>query len=423
MKKNIILLVCVIIPAFSCSVQANSCSNGTEPTKIIRYNADGMYYDYICGNQNVFTGGSTVKANEIKFPGKFYTTDLKSCEAIGEHMTFDEEWVIQHVDGLIGFDWHTHHHLNSSSVNVRHKPITGPMKTLMGATHNAIGNNNKTNIDIAKNYLVELARTKTLYDSIGRTKVRKKPSCSATWGTSKACWYHEYEFARQAFTNYMITAVWLKDELNNQDNIIVSNYIKDMYIKFVKQDKLSDETGIYAFANGGVARLLYASWINNTDLAAKEFNQRFAEFKEHIFDDGYIDNNSFRGNKGQFYHSYGLDIILGYVYIAELWGVEIPADLQVKLVKASKLVNLAITDPKKFYSRPYPYGIAKGQVKKGDPLNMFGPAYTHPAAIAIDTLMYKMTGIELEYDPIYLSRRSNNSGIDDLIGFNANCIK
>ena len=297
------------------------------------------------------------------------------------------------------------------------------MKTLMGASHNAIENNNQINIDIAKNYLVELAKTKTLYDSIDKTKVSWKPSCSATWGTSKACWYHKYEFARQAFTNYMITAVWLKDELNNQDNIIVSNYIKDMYIKFVKQDKLSDETGIYAFANGGVARLLYASWINNTDLAAKEFNQRFAEFEEHIFDDGYIDNNSFRGNKGQFYHSYGLDIILGYVYIAELWGVEIPADLQVKLVKASKLVNLAITDPKKFYSRPYPYGIAKGQVKKGDPLNMFGPAYTHPAAIAIDTLMYKMTGIELEYDPIYLSRRSNNSGIDDLIGFNANCIK
>ena len=37
-----------------------------------------------------------------------------------------------------------------------HKNITDPMKMLMVATHNAIGNNEQDNIKIAKNFLIEL---------------------------------------------------------------------------------------------------------------------------------------------------------------------------------------------------------------------------------------------------------------------------
>ena len=45
-------------------------------------------------------------------------------------------------------------------------------------------------------------------------------------------------------------------------------------------------------------------------------------------------------------------------------------------------------------------------------------------AIAIDTLMEIVTGVKLEYDPIYLQKRKMHTpdGIDDLIGFNPNCI-
>ena len=45
-------------------------------------------------------------------------------------------------------------------------------------------------------------------------------------------------------------------------------------------------------------------------------------------------------------------------------------------------------------------------------------------AIAIDTLMEIVTGVKLEHDPIYLRKRKMHTpdGIDDLIGFNPNCI-
>ena len=46
-------------------------------------------------------------------------------------------------------------------------------------------------------------------------------------------------------------------------------------------------------------------------------------------------------------------------------------------------------------------------------------------AIGIDKLMKVVTGITLEHDPVYLRKRNYHlkDGIDDLIGFNPNCIK
>jgi len=45
-------------------------------------------------------------------------------------------------------------------------------------------------------------------------------------------------------------------------------------------------------------------------------------------------------------------------------------------------------------------------------------------AIAIDTLMEIVVGVKLEHDPIYLRKRKMHApdGMDDLIGFNPNCI-
>ncbi|MDA9319785.1 hypothetical protein N9Q65_02650, partial [Candidatus Thioglobus sp.] len=136
--------------------------------------------------------------------------------------------------------------------------------------------------------------------------------------------------------------------------------------------------------------------------------------------------------RGQWYHSYGLNIALGYVYIADLWGAEVPTKLQNKLVKASEVVNLAITDWDKFKSRKYD-GTQSNAIE--DPKNAI--KHTHQQAFALGTLMKIVTGIELEYDAEYSFLVKNNgpvkyngvvvglgdrNGTDDLIGFNPNCI-
>jgi len=416
MKKLLLLL---ILSLFSIQSYAGSCPDGSEPVRSI--SDDGTYFVYNCGGQSSSDSGSVlVKASEINFPGKFYTTNISSCKALAP-ISFSSNSSINFVKGLAGYDWHADHSANSNSMNVYHQKITEPINMLMAATHNAIGNENQANIKIAKNLLIELAKTETLYDSIGYFEVKKKPGCYAGGDINAPCWYHEYEFARNVFSNYMITALWLKDELNAQEFEIVDKYIKKMYKKFLQPIELQkQEQGFYATANGGLSILAYASWTNDKELAAEEIDHRFKEMDRLFYDDGYINNNSFRGYRGQWYHSYGLDIALGYVYIAQLWGAEVPEKLQNKLVKAAEVVNLAIIDWDKFKSRKYD-GNQSNAIE--DPKN--ANKHTHQFAIAIDTLMKIVTGLELENDPVYLQKRryqiGKSYGIDELIGFPPNC--
>ena len=380
----------------------------------------------------VITGSvfaDNVKTNDINFPGKFYTTEITSCKAMKDTPTFTDSFSIKKVKGLIGYDWHADWEANSTSMNLQSKRIRVPIEALMAGTHNAISNNNQANIDIAKNLLIDLAKADTLYDSIGFYEVKKKPMCYANGDINAPCWFHQYQEAGDVFSNYMINAIWLRDELNEQEFEIVDQYIKKMYVKFLKPiENFLPEWGYGALANGGTGILSYASWTNNKELAAEEINFRFKEMDSLFYEDGYINNNSFRGYRAQMYHTLGLNSALGYVYIAKLWGAEVPEELQNKLVKASEVANLAITDYDKFTSRKY-NGTQSNAIE--DPKNAV--KFTHPGAWGIDTLMKIVTGVELEYDAQYVWKRKNNglwmtgqgkvrNAIDIMIGFNPNCI-
>ena len=369
-------------------------------------------------NGNAF---AKVKSKDITFPGKYYTKEIKTCSAIPKDKSFSNKSTIDTVKGVVGFDWSAYHAKYSNSIWVEHKAITTPIKVMIAGTHIAIGDKNQTNINIAKDLLLEIAKTNTLYNSISYKELKKKGRCWKDNNPKAPCWYHEYEFAGQWFGNYMISAVMLKSELNKEEFKIVNNYIKKMYKKFLKpiQFKKNDK-GFYAMANGGLSTLVYASWTEDKKLAAKEINHTFKQIDKLFYDDGYINDNSFRGLRGQWYHSYGVDIALGYIYIAELWGANVPKNIQDKIFNSVKIVNLAITDPEKFLERKNPNGLARNRItdpKKATP-------HTHQMAIAIDTLMEIVTGIKLENDPIYLRKRKMHTpdGIDDLIGFNPNCI-
>ena len=143
----------------------------------------------------------------------------------------------------------------------------------------------------------------------------------------------------------------------------------------------------------------------------------FYQIDKLFYEDGYINNNSFRGFRDLWYHSYGLNSALGYVYLANLWGAEVPDTVINKITKAAEVLNLGITDYESFSSRKYDGEQKNNQYKKHN-----ARKHTHQDALAIDTLMEIVTGIKLEKDITYLAKRPMY-GIDDLIGFNANCIK
>ena len=70
-------------------------------------------------------------------------------------------------------------------------------------------------------------------------------------------------------------------------------------------------------------------------------------------------------------------------------------------MNSAKVVNLAITNPDIFAERKNPNGLARNRITSKENTR----PHTHQMAIAIDTLMEIVVGIELEHDPIYLSKR------------------
>ena len=362
-----------------------------------------------------------VKSKDITFPGKFYTKEIKSCSALPNNVKFDNAETFKTIEDVVGFDWAKFHTETGTSLIVNHDVITVPGKLMLTAIQHAIANNNQTNLDMGKDLLLRIAKADTLYNSISYEELQKKPRCWVNNDPDSPCWYHEFEFAGQTFGNFMIAAIYLKSEFNEKELKEMNRYIDKMYKKFLKPIQFrKNDKGFYAMANGGLSTLVYASWTNNKKLAAKEINHTFNEIDSLFYKDGYINDNSFRGGRGQWYHSYGVNIALGYVYIAKLWGAKVPEKVQNKLVNSAKVVNLAITDPDKFAERKNPNGKARNRIKNK---NSATP-HTHQMAIAIDTLMEIVAGIELEHDPIYLSKRKMHipDGTDDLIGFNPNCI-
>ena len=366
-----------------------------------------------------FSAQAKIKSKDINFPGKFYTNKIKSCEVM-EDITMGSRLFsdIFRVKGFVGYDWHSDHQKNSTSLTVKHENITEPIKILMLLAHNALSNKDQYNIKEAKDLLIEIAKADTLYDSIGPKGLKDKPKCWKNGDVNAPCWFHEYEFAKGVFGNYMITANWLKFELDEKEFKIVNSYIKKMYKKFLKPKEFEpSDRGFYQMANAGITTLVYASWTDDKKLAAKEINFRFKEIDSLFYDDGYINNNSFRGVRAQWYHSYGLNPALAYVYIADLWGAKVPDAIIKKLTNASLVVNLAIKDYDTFRSREFT-GEYNENISE-DPKH--ARKHTHQDSIGIDKLMKLVTGVTLENDPIYLEKR-NITSIDDTIGFNPHCL-
>lgn len=363
-----------------------------------------------------------VSSKDINFPGKFYTKEIQSCSIMPPYYLSSKR-IEDKIRSLIGYDWPNDWKKHSNSMNVIHGGITEPMNFFYVATYNALINKDENDILKAKKILLDFAQNEILYDSIGFNAVKKKPRCWKNNDPNSPCWYHQYEFAKDVLANYILVAILLKDQLSSKEFEIVDKYIAKFYKKFLKpQLNEKHEKGFFAMANGLTGILIYSSWKEDDKLAAKTINKVFNMIDDLFYEDGYINNNSFRGYRGQWYHSYGLNSALGFVYVAKLWGADVPDSIQKKLIKSSEVANLAILDWEKFKERKYTGGENLNKIS--DPKNAI--KHSHQEAYSLSKLMELVTNIKLEKDIAYLYKMRENqgyNGLDRLVGFNANCIK
>jgi hypothetical protein len=361
---------------------------------------------------------NVITANDFEFPKFFYTTEIKECTALPP-VSFDSDDSQNLVESVIGFDWHKYHMETGTSLVVDHSVINLPMQTWMIATHNALINGEDNNLAIAKDFAVQIAKVDTLHNSYGYEELKDLGMCWENNDPDSPCHYHEYEFAANWFGMYLINMHSLKDEFNQEELKEVNRYIKKMFVKFLEPRMFEEQDkGFYGMANQGILALVYASWTDDKELATQEFNFRFQEMNRLFLDDGYIYNNSFRGTRGQWYHSYGVNIGLGYVHIAQAWNVPVPEQILYKLKKSAEIVNLAITDYDKFTSRELTEYVRNATSEEN------ARKFTHQMAFGIDVLMKRIVDVDLVNDPTWMSKKQFHikEGIDTNIGFNPLCI-
>jgi len=357
---------------------------------------------------------------DITFANHFFTEEVKQCDAMPKN-TFNSKFLLEDFQNIIGFDWSAEHTKNGTSLDSGQAMID-PVKKWKVATHNALVNKNEANIQIAIDLAIDLAEANQLYNTINRAELRDKPMCWENNDPNAPCYYHEYQGAVHFFGHYLTNVIKLKSSMTKAEIAIIDKYAEGMWKRFMKPDVWGKkDSGFYQFANGGMTTLTYAAWTGDKKLAAKEINFRFKEISKLFFDDGYINNNSFRGSRAQWYHSLGVQSALGYVYIAKLWGAEVPPKLQKKLTASAELVNLAIVDWDKFKSRKWDAKVRNAPGKD------LARKFTHQHAYGIAVMMEKVTGVEFDptrSDDKHASMRMFHvrEGIDEITGFNALCL-
>jgi hypothetical protein len=238
---------------------------------------------------------------DITFANHFFTEEVKQCDAMPKN-TFNSKFLLEDFQNIIGFDWSAEHTKNGTSLDSGQAMID-PVKKWKVATHNALVNKNEANIQIA----IDLAEANQLYNTINRAELRDKPMCWENNDPNAPCYYHEYQGAVHFFGHYLTNVIKLKSSMTKAEIAIIDKYVEGMWKRFMKPDVWGKkDSGFYQFANGGMTTLTYAAWTGDKKLAAKEINFRFKEISKLFFDDGYINNNSFRGTRAQWYHSLGV---------------------------------------------------------------------------------------------------------------------
>ena len=246
------------------------------------------------------------------------------------------------------------------------------------------------------------------------SQARSMPPCYGN-GPDSPCATHTPRFVGRMFANLLIATAVLNSELTEEDRAVLIPWLTRGYRNFVLPDLESDQDGIYDFANMGTARLAFAAVTNDMRLAQREMSERRRDFIRRISSDGYIDENSYRGVRGFWYHTYGLDPALSYALIAREWGVDYFRDptLGPRLAAAVQKTSLGISDYEAFSAIG-----TRGSAFSSDPADT--RAFVHQFALNLYPIAAREFGVQLPNSPMH-TQLSRLEGYSTISGMMARC--
>jgi len=173
------------------------------------------------------------------------------------------------------------------------------------------------------NILARFARAKALLDTIS-PETASTMKCWKSAGSP--CPFHHPQLASELFTAVTHTAVLLRKWLNKHpDRQIIDDWLTAGYSYMKGVADLmgtGPNKGIYGYMNNKSSVLLYALYRNDPALFLKYSERGIAQILQLVEENGYIDNNSYRGTRKLWYHSLALASIFGFGELLETQGIE-----------------------------------------------------------------------------------------------------
>ena len=112
----------------------------------------------------------------------------------------------------------------------------------------------------------------------------------------------------------------------------------------------------------------------------------------------------------------GLNNALGLIALSEAWSITVPKKVLTKVTNSAKVLNLGITNYKKFKSKQF-----FGKNYNSSTNSKTSRKHTHQNAIGIDFLMSKYLNINLSNDYEWFKKKQKFHN-DIMFGFDANCL-
>ena len=397
------------------------------------------------------------KKNDIVIPKYFFANELtrETCPLEGVHghgswgkAYWELDLAITHVskkknpelqgnnyDHLMKFteyDWNKDHELRSNSVYVNHEKHTNRMALLHGAIVTAIIDKKmEEHGPIIAEVMVAWAEAGVMLNTLTNEEIsqlKKQGKAKTCYGGGKAkgdkpCLSHRPQEVQIYGSTYIQQAYLMRDQFTKKQFKIIDKYIDTLYKKYIEPCTLSagkSSVGFFQMADGTVSVLSYLAWKDKPEEAAKWIKRGIKKANKVVYKDGYIHNNSFRGVKDVWYHSKGVNNLLGLYAMAELWGYKkFPKKLKKKIDKTVDVLNLGLTDLKTYRKRKDPKQLQNHTKEQKD-----AAYHTHQMAISLDWLIEKYTDRDhtiVANDMMWKSKKSAYF-VDRNFGFEPKCM-
>lgn len=147
--------------------------------------------------------------------------------------------------------------------------------------------------------------------------------CYRNGDTSQPCPTHLSQTATEYFTAAVLSAILIAPVSDKLDREKFNRWIDRGFSRYVEPlvDDLDQGNGINEFMGYRMSLLLRAIWTGDARAFRRNADAGIRRINRYVDQNGRIDNSSYRGVRAVFYHSLGVDAMLGFGELLESQGI------------------------------------------------------------------------------------------------------